>query len=77
VTVASCGRAGPRRALLRPSPVAEALPALHSVRLLDRIRERIRLLQFSHLTEEACVHWCRTLVRFHGIRHSAEIAARD
>jgi integron integrase len=77
MTVASSGQSGPRRVSLRPRPVAEALPALHSVRLLDRLRERIRLLHYSRRTEEAYVHWCRVFVRFHGLRHPADMAGPE
>ena len=77
MTVASSGQIGPRRVSLRPRPVAEALPALHSVRLLDRLRERIRLLHYSRRTEEAYVHWCRVFVRFHGLRHPADMAGPE
>ena len=52
---------------------APALPALRSVRL----RERIRLLHYSRRTEEAYVHWCRAFIRFHGIRHPAEMGGPE
>ena len=77
MTVASSGQAGPRRVSLRPRPVAEALPALLSGRLLDRLRERIRLLHYSRRTDEAYVHWCRVFVRFHGLRHPADMAGPE
>jgi hypothetical protein len=56
---------------------APALPALRSVRLLDRLRERIRLLHYSRRTEEAYVHWCRAFIRFHDIRHPAEMGGPE
>jgi integron integrase len=77
MTVASSEQAGPRRDSLRPRPVAEALPALPSVRLLDRLRERIRLLHYSRRTEEAYVHWCPAFVRFHRLRHPADMAGPE
>ena len=60
------------RAALRHAPAMSAMPALRSTRLLDQLRERIRLLHYSRRTEEAYVHWCRAFIRFHGIRHPAE-----
>lgn len=45
-------RSLPDRRLLRPAPVVE-LPALRAVRLLDPMRERLRMLHDSLRTEEA------------------------
>lgn len=50
---------------LRRRPSAPALPPLRSPKLLDQLRERIRLLHYSQRTEEAYVKWCRTFIRFH------------
>ena len=43
----------------RPVAATAALPPLKSVRLLDQVRERIRLLHYSLRTEEAYVYWAR------------------
>jgi len=61
------------RAALRPSRPVPQLPALRSTKVLDHLRERIRLLHYSRRTEEAYVHWCRAFIRFHGIRHPLEM----
>jgi integrase len=61
------------RAALRPQQPAAALPALCSTRVLDQLRERIRLLHYSRRTEDAYVYWCRAFIRFHGIRHPLEL----
>lgn len=65
------------RSGLRPAPAAPALPALRSTKILDQLRERIRLLHYSRRTEEAYVHWCRAFIRFHGIRHPAEMGGPE
>jgi integron integrase len=65
------------RSDLRPTPAAPALPALRSTKILDQLRERIRLLHYSRRTEEAYVHWCRAFIRFHGIRHPAEMGGPE
>jgi len=65
------------RAALRPAPAPHALPALRSAKVLDRLRERIRLLHYSRRTEEAYVHWCRAFIRFHGVRHPAEMGGTE
>ena len=66
-----------REALRSPLP-AVALPPLRAVEVLDQLRERVRLLHYSRRTEEACVvHWCRALIRFHGIRHHRELGSPE
>ena len=65
------------RAALRPAAALPALPALRSTKVLDRLRERIRLLHYSRRTEEAYVHWCRAFIRFHGVRHPCEMGGAE
>ncbi len=54
------------------SPVATPHPP--SPRLLDLVRQQVRSLHYSLRTEEAYVYWVRAFVRFHGLRHPAELA---
>jgi len=68
--------AGRRRSSHQPAS-RPVLPPLHSVKLLDRVRERIRLLHYSRRAEQACVHWCRAFIRFHGLRHPAEMGRAE
>lgn len=70
---ATTGTAG---VALRPARAA-ALPALRSTRLLDQVRERVRGLHYSLRTEEAYAYWCRAFVRFHGLRHPAEMGGPE
>ena len=67
----------PGRTDLRPVAATVDLPPLKSVRLLDQLRERIRLLHDSLRTEEAYVYWARAFIRFHGLRHPSELSAAD
>ena len=53
------------------------LPALQSSRLLDQVRERIRYLHYSIRTEQAYVHWIRAFIRFHRMRHPAELGGPE
>jgi integron integrase len=46
-------------------------------RLLDRVRDAIRLRQYSMATERAYVGWTRRLILFHGKRHPAEMKKRE
>ena len=43
-----------------------AAPPLHSIRLLDQIRERIRYLHYSLQTEKVYLYWARFFIRWHG-----------
>jgi len=45
--------------------------------VLDQLRERIRYLHYSERTEEAYVHWVRTFIRFHGLKHPAALGAAE
>jgi len=62
---------------LRASVSVRVLPPLRSERLLDQVRERVRYLHFSIRTEQAYVHWVRAFVRFHDMRHPAEMGAAE
>ena len=46
-------------------------------RLLDQLRSQIRYLHYSIRTEEAYVHWVRAFVRFHGLRHPADLGGTE
>jgi integron integrase len=53
------------------------LPSLRSAKLLDQLRERVRYLHYSIRTEQVYVHWVRAFVRFHGLRHPAEMGGPE
>lgn len=63
----------PRPVRSRPPESSSGLPALKAPRLLDQLRERISYLHYSRSTEQAYVHWCKAFIRFHGLRHPAEM----
>ena len=46
-------------------------------RLLDRVREAIRVRHYSRRTEKAYVAWIRRYIFFHGKRHPAEMGAPE
>jgi integron integrase len=52
-------------------------PLLHSTRLLDQVRERIRYLHYSHSTETTYLYWVRFFVRWHGLKHPRDMGAKD
>ena len=43
------------------------------VKLLDRVRQRIRLKGYSIRTEKSYVSWIKRFVLFHGKRHPQEM----
>ena len=47
-----------------PTPTAPQQP-----KLLDLLRQRIRVLHYSIRTEQAYVDWARRFILFHGKRH--------
>lgn len=48
---------------------------MSDLRLLDQVRESIRLRHYSRRTEEAYVRWVLRFVKFHGKRHPGELGA--
>ena len=52
-------------------------PDLPPLRLMDQLRHQIRYLHYSIRTEQAYVHWVRAFVRFHGLRHPAELGGAE
>jgi hypothetical protein len=46
-------------------------------KLLDRVREAIRLRHYSIRTEEAYVSWVKRFILFHGKRHPQEMGADE
>ena len=46
-------------------------------RLLRQVRQAARVHHYSPRTEEAYVAWVRRYVRYHGLRHPAELGARE
>lgn len=53
------------------------LPPLKSVRLLDQLRERIRYLHYTISTEQIYVYWVKSFIRFHRLRHPAEMGRAE
>ncbi len=57
-----------------PSPRAGEDPP---PRLLDTLRAQIRYLHYSLRTEQAYVHWVRAYIRYHKLRHPAEMSRQE
>jgi len=52
-------------------------PAASPPRLLDRVREAVRVRHYSIRTESAYVDWVRRYIHFHGRRHPQEMGAAE
>ena len=48
-----------------------------SPKLLDRVRDAIRVRHHSRRTEEAYVHWIRRYIVFHGKKHPSTMGVED
>lgn len=46
-------------------------------RLLDRVREALRVRHYSLRTEQAYVHWIKRFILFHGKRHPQSLGERE
>src|SRR5438034_10909446 len=46
-------------------------------KLLDRVRDTIRLKHYSIRTEQAYVDWIKRFILFHGKRHPADMGAPE
>jgi integron integrase len=46
-------------------------------KLLDQVREKLRLKHYSYRTEKSYVAWIRRYILFHGKRHPAAMGAKD
>jgi Phage integrase, N-terminal SAM-like domain len=46
-------------------------------RLLDRLRQALRVRHYSPRTEDCYVDWAARFIRFHGMRHPREMSAPE
>lgn len=52
-------------------------PAANPPKLLDQIRDRVRLKHYSIRTERQYVQWAKRFILFHGKRHPREMGASE
>jgi integron integrase len=48
-----------------------------AVKLLDRVREQLRLKHYSYRTEETYLHWIKRYILFHQKRHPGEMGDQE
>ena len=58
-------------------PDTAGSPSERAPKLLAQVVDAIRIRHYSIRTEEAYVHWVKTYVRFHGLRHPRDMGARE
>lgn len=46
-------------------------------KLLDRVRERIRVKHYSRSTEKTYIYWIRLYIHYHGLRHPQDMGAAE
>lgn len=59
------------------NPSSKTGPSPAAPRLLDLLRTQIRYMHYSLRTEQAYVHWVRAYIRYHGLRHPAELSGAE
>lgn len=55
----------------------QTLPTTPKPKLLDQVREAIRMRHYSPKTEESYVHWIKRFIFFHNKRHPAEMGEKE
>lgn len=46
-------------------------------KLLDQVRQLVRLRHYSHRTEQTYLFWIKRFIHFHGLRHPAELGCEE
>jgi site-specific recombinase XerD len=64
-----------RETMLSPDSVTGS--GKREPRLLDKVRQAIRVRHMSKRTEEAYVQWIRRYILFHGKRHPSEMGEKE
>jgi hypothetical protein len=59
------------------SPIWSGEIQMAEKRLLERVRESLRVRHYSFATERVYVMWMRRFILFHGKRHPAEVGKRE
>lgn len=57
--------------------MVEKSPTAPGPRLLDQVRDRLRVKHYSIRTEQTYVDWIKRFIRFHDKRHPREMGARE
>ena len=63
--------------LLLDLPQVPGVGVMPKARLLDVVRDRIRVKHYSYRTETSYLGWIRRFIRFHGGRHPREMGGPE
>ena len=55
----------------------ESPPAVHQPKLLDQLRQAIRMRHYSYRTEKAYTHWIKRYILFHHKRHPVQMGEAE
>ena len=47
------------------------------MKLLDQVRQKLRAGHYAYRTEQAYVHWIARFIRWHGLKHPAQMGERQ
>jgi hypothetical protein len=64
-------------ATLNSKVITPLVPRASAPRLLDRVRDKLRLKHYSIRTEDAYVGWIKRFIRFHDKRHPSTMGAAE
>ena len=70
-------RPNPSKVLHHPSDVNQEDLSVTKPRLLEQVRDRIRVKHYSIRTEQAYLGWIKRFILFHGKRHPLTLGAPD
>ena len=63
--------------LKRKDYIGSAIMKQQKKKLLDIVREKIRVKHYSYSTERTYVHWIKQYILFHNKRHPIELEKKD
>jgi integron integrase len=55
----------------------QTTPVIHPPKLLDQVRDRLRVKHYSLQTEKLYIQWVRRFILFNGKRHPKELGAQE
>jgi integron integrase len=62
---------------LNAKPTVQTGRPVHQPKLLDQVRQAIRIRHYSYRTEKAYIHWIKRFIFFHSKRHPGEMGEAE
>jgi len=59
------------------APVKSDMAPAATPRLMDRVRNRIRVKHYAYATEKTYSHWIKAFIHFHHLRHPQDMGAAE